>query len=954
MDIRKELAMAVVARAHKRNGTTPPPELTANPPQVKKTPMQTGADPKQSSQAKNAAAAAIAARLGGGAAKESPASPAAGNGNSASLDKFRKMIKMGVPAGAVRGKMAAEGIPSKLIEEVLSGGGGGGSAGRGGPPPPQSQKAGGGSSVLSPSDETIASQYRKMMKIGLPVGAVRHKMMSDEVPQHIQTSVIAGEVSGGGTSSSRTTGGPPGRSAPSGGPVSKLSPEEENVAGKYRKMMKMGLPEGAMRHKMNSDGVPQHIQDSVLANETPASSGGSVSAGHTPSGGGGPISKLSPAEEQIATQYRKMVKMGLPDGAVIHKMAMNDVPKHVQDSVIAREVPATPVESSSPGLSIGSASAFALGAASLKSAPKKQSSTASSSNAAPVGGSPLAIAAAAAAARRANEPKKAPRQVAQNPIPQKVETSGLGALAAAAAARRAKRQGDNPTEQFNTKSFSHKVNEEPKQMFALKPRTSPANPVPKSTPTPRPRAEPSPIGPTRRGPSPAKGPSPASVPIPSTVGPSLPRTPAPATPTRGPAPTPTQRGPSPARSPPTVSLPPVAATPQPVSRSSLQPETATPSAPPVTVTPEQKMAVSSLSLPTTQVSNVELFPDKEPPRSVAIENSVAAASTHPTAQILVGELTADEEEAASTHPTPQVLVGELTADEEEVADHYCGLVRGGRSLESVQEEMVHDGAPRHIQDAVSANFALPLPPPSIPSVTPVLEIAPLYDMQVQDEIESSEPEAVVTTPIDTDPAVHPIEVVTPPRKEKILLDETQFKKAPEEPKYDSPIEQVVEPMFEMAKEITDEPFHDEPVYEPEESTYERPMEALMEPTYDKLKEGMTEEEHKELLEGQAELQYEMIVANSVEPSYEQPKQVPTVAKDQRPMEKAVEPTNDKPKVKVSEGKHETLADEPAPMHINKKDEEAKKNKKKKKRKKTSKGTTILDSGAEQHCACVIM
>jgi ribosomal protein L24E len=51
---------------------------------------------------------------------------------------------------------------------------------------------------------------------------------------------------------------------------SKLSSGDETTASQYRLMLKRGLPEGAVHHKMLSDGVAQNIIDSVLAREAPA------------------------------------------------------------------------------------------------------------------------------------------------------------------------------------------------------------------------------------------------------------------------------------------------------------------------------------------------------------------------------------------------------------------------------------------------------------------------------------------------------------------------------------------------------------------------------------------------------------------------------------------------------------------------------------------------------------
>jgi hypothetical protein len=58
--------------------------------------------------------------------------------------------------------------------------------------------------------------------------------------------------------------------APSGPAVSKLLPADEETATKYRRMLKMGMPEGAVQQKMLVDGIAQKILDSVVAGEVPA------------------------------------------------------------------------------------------------------------------------------------------------------------------------------------------------------------------------------------------------------------------------------------------------------------------------------------------------------------------------------------------------------------------------------------------------------------------------------------------------------------------------------------------------------------------------------------------------------------------------------------------------------------------------------------------------------------
>lgn len=281
----KALAAAAAKRAQK-SGVAPP-----SPPKAKKKPV-TAAVPQQNAAsknaAKNAAAAAIAAKLGGGP----------------------------------RGPPPPQAAPAPAASRPASSSGGASS-----------------SASLSPADEAIAQQYRKMMKLGLPEGAIRHKMSGDNVPNHIQDAVIAGGAAPPPTSSAPSRAAaapPPPRQAPApAAPAVKLNPADEQVAAQYRKMVKLGLPEGAVCHKMNGDGVPDHIQQAVLSGGGGAPAGAAASTASLPARKAAPpppppppaapksagtISSLSPADEKIATPYRKMVKMGLPPPAVRHKM----------------------------------------------------------------------------------------------------------------------------------------------------------------------------------------------------------------------------------------------------------------------------------------------------------------------------------------------------------------------------------------------------------------------------------------------------------------------------------------------------------------------------------------------------------------------------------------------------------------------------------------------------------
>ena len=215
----KELAKAAARKARRRQGLDdsdiqPSPQVTA----AKKKPLNIPkSNPSKTAAARNAAAAAISGKLGG----RGPPPPPASRG-----------------------------------------------------PPPSSAGRGGGGGPLSDGDEEIAEKYRKMMKIGLPPPAVRHKMAGDGIPAHIINAVLSGGANPP----------PPKRPAPggaggkgAGGKISSLSQKEEAVAAPFRKMINIGLPPGAVRQKMMLDGgVSDKIMKSVLAGEIPAPVGGSA------------------------------------------------------------------------------------------------------------------------------------------------------------------------------------------------------------------------------------------------------------------------------------------------------------------------------------------------------------------------------------------------------------------------------------------------------------------------------------------------------------------------------------------------------------------------------------------------------------------------------------------------------------------------------------------------------
>ncbi|GLE06378.1 hypothetical protein PINS_up015625 [Pythium insidiosum] len=82
--------------------------------------------------------------------------------------------------------------------------------------------------------------------------------------------------------------------------------KDDEQYGKYFKMLKMGIPEGAVRNKMQKEGANEKALE--LGENAPVSA---LMSDPT---------DVCLAEDAVYSKYFKMLKMGLPDGAVRHKM----------------------------------------------------------------------------------------------------------------------------------------------------------------------------------------------------------------------------------------------------------------------------------------------------------------------------------------------------------------------------------------------------------------------------------------------------------------------------------------------------------------------------------------------------------------------------------------------------------------------------------------------------------
>ena len=225
--------------------------------------------------------------------------------------KYRRMLKMGVPSDAVRHKMTSDGIAANITISVCDEGAG-------------AANKGVTKDDLSSDEEAIAAKYRKMLKMGVPPDGVKHKMESDGIDSKIVQAVLA----------------PPSAEQKPAAPVKKnqLSEQDEVIATKYRKMLKMGIPLDGVRHKMTQDGVDSKIVSVIVSEADPSSKREDASvaeAAPKKSAPKGPL--LSAEDEKIASKYRNMLKVCIPKDAVRHKMTQEGVSDKIIDAVLGKE-----------------------------------------------------------------------------------------------------------------------------------------------------------------------------------------------------------------------------------------------------------------------------------------------------------------------------------------------------------------------------------------------------------------------------------------------------------------------------------------------------------------------------------------------------------------------------------------------------------------------------------------
>ncbi|KAG3004570.1 hypothetical protein PC128_g20601 [Phytophthora cactorum] len=233
--------------------------------------------------------------------------------------KYFRMLRMGCPKEAVKQKLTMDGLdpiildfgPDAIYEEVKDRIAATSSVSNlqddikcVHPPETEDVKAS-VSEVLLKHHEVYA-KYFKMLKMGLPEGAVRQKMKVDGVDER------ALDLGGDAPFSKLPK---PEMSEPAA-PVNDVKLKDDPKYAKFFKMLQMGLPEGAVRQKMQVDGVDERALDL---------------------GGDAMVSQLARLtgiklqDDPTYAKYFKMLRMGLPEGAVRQNMKTDGVDERALD-----------------------------------------------------------------------------------------------------------------------------------------------------------------------------------------------------------------------------------------------------------------------------------------------------------------------------------------------------------------------------------------------------------------------------------------------------------------------------------------------------------------------------------------------------------------------------------------------------------------------------------------------
>jgi hypothetical protein len=226
--------------------------------------------------------------------------------------KYFKMLKIGLPAAAVKQKMQSEGVEPDMLDR------------------PADEKIplnGTPASAPATAVEKVAlsehpkyAKYFKMLKVGLPLAAVKLKAEAEGLDASMlerdPTELVPVQDT------------PP--AAAAAAEVEKVAVSQHPKYAKFFKMLKVGLPKDAVKNKMTQEGFDPAILDKAEDELIPLND-------TVPAVDEGP--KVPVSEHPKYAKFFKMLKVGLPRDAVKNKMTQEGVDAAMLDRDPAELIP---------------------------------------------------------------------------------------------------------------------------------------------------------------------------------------------------------------------------------------------------------------------------------------------------------------------------------------------------------------------------------------------------------------------------------------------------------------------------------------------------------------------------------------------------------------------------------------------------------------------------------------
>ena len=151
-------------------------------------------------------------------------------------------------------------------------------------------------------DEIIITKFQKMLKYNIPREAVEHKMINEKIERRLIDVVLEEKETAK--------------------VVMSLTSAEEDIASRFRKMIKVSIPHEAVLQKMKIESIPQKIISAVFEG---TDFGGTVQKDIDVAEKLKAVTNMSNEEKEVAAKYQKLLKIKMPPEAVRHKMISDNV-----------------------------------------------------------------------------------------------------------------------------------------------------------------------------------------------------------------------------------------------------------------------------------------------------------------------------------------------------------------------------------------------------------------------------------------------------------------------------------------------------------------------------------------------------------------------------------------------------------------------------------------------------